>query len=104
MGGAGRLSSDYFFQLMLKLDFFLTHHMKPDFFFYKELKVRFKKKKQSCLVDSSFCPSVHPIDFFFFGNIESKKKIFQHTGCDQIILFSQKQRQIIFSKSLPHPR
>ena len=30
----------FFFQLMLKLEFF-SHHLKPDFFFHKEVKVRF---------------------------------------------------------------
>ena len=85
----------YFFQLMLKLDFFFMHHLKPDFFFYKELKVRFFFK--SCLVDSRFCPSVNPIEYFFC-NI-SKQNLFQITGWAK--LFFQPKACQIFSKSLP---
>ena len=66
IGGGGLedfFLADYLFQLMFKLHFFFTHHFKPDFFFHKELKVNFCF--QSCLVDSCFCPSVNPIDYFF---------------------------------------
>ena len=33
-------SADYFFQLILKLEYIFTHHLKTDFF-HEELKVRF---------------------------------------------------------------
>ena len=45
-GGGGRLEdffSDYFFQLMLKLDFFFHTPFEARFFYDKELKVRFLK-------------------------------------------------------------
>ena len=94
-------SADYFFTWCLKLDFFFTHQLKPDFFFTKNWKsdyffiVMFQVKDIHIIFRSWG-------KIIFFATYQSKK-IFSTYRLGQIIFFGQKQRQIIFSKTLPAP-
>ena len=104
LGGGGLeelFSADYFFTWCLKLDFFFTHQLKPDFFFHKELKVRlFFYSHVSSQRYSHYFQGWGKI--IFFATYQSKK-FFSTYRLGQIIFFRQKQRQIIFSKTLPAP-
>ena len=94
-------SADYFFQLMLKLDFFHTPFEAK--VFHKEWKVSFLKKivmlgRQPFL---SLCRSDR--FFFFFGNISKPKKKFQHTGWAKLIFSAKSSGTLFFQKSSSRP-
>ena len=83
---------------MLKLDFFFTHHLKPDFVFTKKLRSDLFFWIVM-LGRQLFLPLCRFHRFFFFATYESKHFFNIQTGPNYF--FSQKQREIIFSKSLP---
>ena len=101
-GGLEELfSADYFFTWCLKLDFFFTHQLKPDFFFTKNWKSDYFFIVMFQVKDIHIIFRVEA-RLFFFAAYQSKK-IFSTYRLGQIIFFGQKQRQIIFSKTLPAP-
>ena len=102
LGGAGRVVfSRLFFHLMFKAGFFFHTPVEARFFFHKELKVRlFFYSHVSSQRYSHYFQGWGKI--IFFATYQSKK-IFSTYRLGQIIFFGQKQRQIIFSKTLPAP-
>ena len=101
-GGLEELfSADYFFTWCLKLDFFFTHQLKPDFFFTKNWKSDYFFIVMFQVKDIHIIFRVEA-RLFFLQHIKAKK-FFQHTGWAKLFFFGQKQRQIIFSKTLPAP-
>ena len=101
-GGAGRVVfSRLFFHLMFKAGFFFHTPVEARFFFHKELKVRlFFYSHVSSQRYSHYFQGWGKI--IFFATYQSKK-IFSTYRLGQIIFWGQKQRQIIFSKTLPAP-
>ena len=101
-GGAGRVVfSRLFFHLMFKAGFFFHTPVEARFFFHKELKVRlFFYSHVSSQRYSHYFQGWGKI--IFFATYQSKK-IFSTYRLGQIIFLGQKQRQIIFSKTLPAP-
>ena len=101
-GGAGRVVfSRLFFHLMFKAGFFFQTPVEARFFFHKELKVRlFFYSHVSSQRYSHYFQGWGKI--IFFATYQSKK-FFSTYRLGQTIFFGQKQRQIIFSKTLPAP-
>ena len=94
--------ADYFFQLMLKLDIFHTP-FEARFFLHRELKVRFFSNSVLIFrVEARFVLIFRVRQDYFFATYQNKKH-FSTYRLGQIIVFSHKQGQIIFSKSLPAP-
>ena len=86
---------------MFKAGFFFHTPVEARFFFHKELKVRlFFYSHVSSQRYSHYFQGWGKI--IFFATYQSKK-IFSTYRLGQIIFFGQKQRQIIFSKTLPAP-
>ena len=86
---------------MLKLGFIFHTSFEAKFMFYKELKVRFLKYFLIFRVEARlFFNSQGWGQIICFATYQSKKIVLTYR-LGQIIFFNQKQRQMIFSKTLP---